>query len=60
MEWSIVAGRPVYLQLIEQLELAIVVGEYPPGGRRRQSRPRCYYNTRAGRLQVPRGCAINF
>ena len=31
MEWSIVAGRPVYLQLIEQLELAIVVGEYPPG-----------------------------
>ena len=31
MEWSIIAGRPVYLQLIEQLELAIVVGEYPPG-----------------------------
>ena len=31
MKWSIVAGRPVYLQLIEQLELAIVVGEYPPG-----------------------------
>ena len=31
MEWSIVAGRPVYLQLIEQLELAIVVGDYPPG-----------------------------
>ena len=31
MEWSIVAGRPVYLQLIEQLELAIITGEYPPG-----------------------------
>ena len=32
----------------------------PPGGRCRQSRPRRYYNTRAGRLQVPRACAINF
>lgn len=29
--WTIVAGRPVYLQLIEQLELAIITGEYPPG-----------------------------
>lgn len=31
MDWTIVAGRPVYLQLIEQLELAILTGEYPPG-----------------------------
>ena len=31
MDWTIVAGRPVYLQLIEQLELAIITGEYPPG-----------------------------
>lgn len=31
MEWHIAAGRPVYIQLIEQLELAIVTGEYPPG-----------------------------
>lgn len=33
MNWNITAGRPVYVQLIEQLELAIVTGEYPPGGR---------------------------
>ncbi len=33
MEWTITAGRPVYLQLIEQLELAIVTGVYPPGSR---------------------------
>ena len=26
MDWTIVAGRPVYLQLIEQLELAIIPG----------------------------------
>ena len=33
MDWTIVAGRPVYLQLIEQLELAIITGEYPPGAK---------------------------
>lgn len=33
MNWNITAGRPVYVQLIEQLELAIVTGEYPPGSR---------------------------
>lgn len=33
MEWNITAGRPVYLQLIEQLALAIVTGVYPPGSR---------------------------
>ena len=33
MQWNIVAGRPVYLQLIEQIELAILTGEYPSGSR---------------------------
>ena len=33
MDWTITDGRPVYLQLIEQLELSIVTGEYPPGGK---------------------------
>ena len=33
MEWNITAGRPVYLQLIEQLQLAIVTGALPAGAR---------------------------
>lgn len=33
MDWQITGDRPVYLQLIEQLELAIAAGEYPPGAR---------------------------
>ena len=33
MDWNITAGRPVYVQLIEQLELALVTGEFPPGSR---------------------------
>ena len=33
MQWNITAGRPVYIQLIEQLELALVAGEFPPGSR---------------------------
>ena len=33
MNWNITAGRPVYVQLIEQLELALVAGEFPPGSR---------------------------
>lgn len=33
MDWNITAGRPVYVQLIEQLEQAIVTGEYPLGSR---------------------------
>lgn len=33
MTWNIQPDRPVYLQLIEQLELALVTGEYPPGAR---------------------------
>ena len=33
MNWNITAGRPVYVQLVEQLELALVAGEFPPGNR---------------------------
>ena len=33
MEWHIAAGRPVYIQLVEQLERAVVTGVYPPGER---------------------------
>lgn len=32
MNWNITAGRPVYVQLVEQLELALVAG-VPPGSR---------------------------
>lgn len=33
MEWQIAAGRPVYIQLVEQLERAVVTGVYSPGER---------------------------
>lgn len=33
MNWSITGDRPVYLQLIEQMERAIVAGEYRAGAR---------------------------
>lgn len=33
MEWQIAAGRLVYIQLVEQLERAVVTGVYPPGER---------------------------
>lgn len=33
MNWQISGDRPVYLQLIEQMEQAIVAGAYPPGAR---------------------------
>lgn len=33
MTWFITADRPVYLQLIEQMELAIAAGEYRAGGK---------------------------
>ena len=33
MEWQIATGRPVYIQLVEQLERAVVTGVYPPGER---------------------------
>ena len=33
MEWNIIGGRPVYVQLVEQLELALLNGTFPPGSR---------------------------
>ena len=33
MAWDIRADRPVYLQLVEHLQTAVVTGEYPPGSR---------------------------
>ena len=31
MEWNFENDRPIYIQLIEKLKLAIVAGEYPAG-----------------------------
>lgn len=31
MKWNITADKPVYLQLIEQMQMAIVAGEYRAG-----------------------------
>ena len=33
MDWNITAGRPVYVQLVEQMELALVNGTFPPGSK---------------------------
>lgn len=33
MNWCISGDRPVYLQLIEQLELAVITGQLAPGAR---------------------------
>ncbi|HCS73564.1 MAG TPA: GntR family transcriptional regulator [Clostridiales bacterium] len=33
MSWDLKSDRPIYTQLIEQLELRICAGVYPPGGR---------------------------
>ena len=33
MNWELNSDRPVYLQLVEQLQLAVVSGELPPGSR---------------------------
>lgn len=33
MNWNITTGRPVYVQLVEQLELALVTGVFPLGSR---------------------------
>lgn len=33
MEWNIASGRPVYVQLVEQLELSLVNGTFPPGSK---------------------------
>ena len=33
MKWTIRGDAPVYAQLVEQLSLAIIRGDYPPGSR---------------------------
>lgn len=33
MAWSLNADRPIYAQLVEKLQVQIVSGYYPPGGR---------------------------
>ena len=33
MPWDLRSDRPIYAQLIEQIELRIFSGEYPPGSR---------------------------
>ncbi len=33
MEWTFDAERPIYSQLIEHMERAIITGEYPPSAR---------------------------
>ena len=33
MEWNITGGRPVYVQLVEQLDLALLNGTFPRGSR---------------------------
>lgn len=31
MTWKLKSDRPIYLQLIEEITLRIIAGEYPPG-----------------------------
>lgn len=33
MKWKIASDRPVYLQLVEQIQRAVLNGEYPPGSK---------------------------
>ena len=33
MDWSFDGGRPIYTQLVEQIERAVVTGAYAPGTR---------------------------
>lgn len=33
MSWELTSDRPIYAQLIEQIELKICTGVYPPGSR---------------------------
>lgn len=33
MKWDLIADRPIYAQLIEQITYSIVSGEYPAGGK---------------------------
>lgn len=33
MTWDFDSGRPIYLQLVERIEIMIFAGEFPPGAR---------------------------
>lgn len=33
MDWPLDNDRPIYIQLVELIERALVVGTYPPGGK---------------------------
>ena len=33
MAWSLDSGRPIYAQLVERIQMQIVSGSYPPGGK---------------------------
>ena len=33
MSWQFATDRPIYTQLVEQIQLKILAGEYEPGGR---------------------------
>ena len=33
MTWKLTGDRPIYLQLMEQIQVEIVAGRYPPGSR---------------------------
>ena len=33
MPWELISDRPIYAQLVEQVELRILSGAYPPGSR---------------------------
>lgn len=33
MAWNLDADRPIYAQLVERIEMQIVSGQYPPGGK---------------------------
>lgn len=33
MPWELLSDRPIYAQLVEQVELRILTGTYPPGSR---------------------------
>lgn len=33
MSWSFSGGKPIYAQLVEQIQIRIVTGGYPPGAR---------------------------
>ncbi|MFZ7131824.1 MAG: GntR family transcriptional regulator [Eubacteriales bacterium] len=33
MRWKLEADRPIYIQLMEQIQLLIIIGIYPPGSK---------------------------